>query len=96
MSSELVTIRSFGRGELGRSPVFPGPGFGVWVSAVELFRRRPMFCGRVGSRAAAEVARRLGVELTMFPGGHAGFTADGYGTPGDPEGFAAVLRELLG
>ncbi|MGN5236386.1 hypothetical protein [Rhodococcus sp. SJ-3] len=54
------------------------------------------FCGRVGSRAAAEVARRLGVELTMFPGGHAGFTADGYGTPGDPEGFAAVLRELLG
>ena len=52
--------------------------------------------GEVSARAAAEVARRLGVELTMFPGGHAGFTGDGYGTPGDPEGFAAVLREILG
>jgi len=52
--------------------------------------------GEVSARAAAEVARRLGVELTLFPGGHAGFTADGYGVPGDPEGFAAVLRELLG
>ncbi|NLU61663.1 alpha/beta hydrolase [Rhodococcus sp. HNM0563] len=52
--------------------------------------------GEVSARAAAEVAKRLGVELTMFPGGHAGFTGDGYGTPGDPEGFAAVLREILG
>ncbi|MFD6895252.1 alpha/beta fold hydrolase [Rhodococcus sp. NPDC060086] len=51
--------------------------------------------GEVSARAAAEVAKRLGVELTMFPGGHAGFTGDGYGVPGDPEGFAAVLRTVL-
>jgi pimeloyl-ACP methyl ester carboxylesterase len=51
--------------------------------------------GEISARAAAEVAKRLGVELTMFPGGHAGFAGEGYGMPGDPEGFATVLRTAL-
>ncbi len=30
-----------------------------------------------------------------FPGGHAGFLGGEYGQTGDPDGFAATLREVL-
>ena len=30
-----------------------------------------------------------------FPSGHGGFLGGEYGQPGDPDGFAAKLREVL-
>lgn len=44
------------------------------------------------SRATAEL---LGLEAVVFPSHHAGFTGEESGYPGDPEGFAARLREVL-
>ncbi|WP_327139435.1 alpha/beta fold hydrolase [Nocardia sp. NBC_01327] len=40
------------------------------------------------ARPAAELATRLGVEVTEFPGGHSGFTDE-------PEAFAQLLLETL-
>jgi hypothetical protein len=48
------------------------------------------------SRGAYAVAEGLGVELVIFPSGHGGFLGGEYGQPsGDPDGFAAKLRQLL-
>jgi hypothetical protein len=42
------------------------------------------------------MAARLGPEVVELPGGHTGFAPSGHGGPGgDPEAFAARLRELL-
>lgn len=49
----------------------------------------------VAGRAGAAVAARLGLEPVMFPSHHGGFLADGFGFPGKPAEFAAVLREAL-
>jgi pimeloyl-ACP methyl ester carboxylesterase len=47
-------------------------------------------------RAAKAVAERLGTEPVMFPSGHGGFLGGEYGQPaGEPEAFAAKLREVL-
>lgn len=46
-------------------------------------------------RAAAGVAERLGVELTIFPSHHGGFLGPEFGWPGKPEEFAAALRQAL-
>ena len=47
-------------------------------------------------RAAVTVAERLGTAPVTFPGGHAGFLGGEYGsTGGDPDAFAATLREVL-
>lgn len=52
--------------------------------------------GIQSSRAAFVVADRLGTEVVMFPSGHGGFMGGEYGQPpGDPEGFAARLRDVL-
>ena len=51
--------------------------------------------GQLASRGAFAVADRLGTEPVIFPGGHGGFLGNEYGQPGDPEGFAAKLREVL-
>ena len=52
--------------------------------------------GIMASRGAYAVAERLGTEVALFPGGHNGFMGGEYGQePGDPEGFAAKLREVL-
>lgn len=51
--------------------------------------------GEVAARAAAAIAGRLGAELAVFPSHHAGFLGSEYGMEGDPEGFAAALREAL-
>lgn len=48
-------------------------------------------CGR----AVAALADRLGTTVAMFPGDHGGFMGEEQGMPGDPAGFAAVLREVL-
>jgi pimeloyl-ACP methyl ester carboxylesterase len=53
--------------------------------------------GLLASRGAFALAERLGTEVAMFPGGHNGFMGGEYGQPpGDPPGFAAKLREVLG
>jgi pimeloyl-ACP methyl ester carboxylesterase len=47
------------------------------------------------SRAGRAVAARLGLEPVGFPGDHAGFLGGEYGQRGEPDGFAARLREVL-
>lgn len=47
-------------------------------------------------RASEALAAALGTELTVFPSHHGGFVGPGFGQPGQPEAFAARLREVLG
>jgi pimeloyl-ACP methyl ester carboxylesterase len=47
------------------------------------------------SRAAKAIAERLGGEAVTFPSGHGGFLGGEYGQTGDPDAFAAKLREVL-
>lgn len=46
-------------------------------------------------RAALAVAERLGREAVIFPSHHAGFLGGEHGWAGDPDAFAAKLREVL-
>lgn len=46
-------------------------------------------------RAAAALAEALGVPATEFPSHHAGFLGGEFGYAGEPEAFAARLREVL-
>lgn len=50
---------------------------------------------QVAARGARSVAEAVGVAVTEFPSGHAGFLGGEYGQHGDPEGFAAALRTAL-
>lgn len=49
----------------------------------------------LAARAAFAVAERLGTEPAIFPSHHGGFLGGEYGQAGDPEAFAARLREVL-
>jgi pimeloyl-ACP methyl ester carboxylesterase len=49
----------------------------------------------VTARASRVIAEQLGSEPVMFRGGHGGFSADEWGTPGDPARFAQQLRDVL-
>jgi pimeloyl-ACP methyl ester carboxylesterase len=51
--------------------------------------------GELAHRGAVAVAERLGLPVTMFPGDHGGFLGGEYGQMGEPEAFAARLREVL-
>ena len=51
--------------------------------------------GEIAGRAGYAVARELGVEPVVFPGGHNGFLGGEYGQTGKPDEFAARLREVL-
>jgi hypothetical protein len=51
--------------------------------------------GQLASRAAFAVAERLGTKPVGFPGGHDGFLGGEYGQTGEPDAFAATLREVL-
>ncbi|MCK2215713.1 alpha/beta hydrolase [Actinomadura sp. ATCC 31491] len=51
--------------------------------------------GEMAHRGGVAVAGRLGVEPVTFPSNHGGFLDDTFGMPGDPDGFAARLREVL-
>ena len=42
------------------------------------------------------VAKELGTEVVVFPSHHGGFLGGEYGWPGEPDAFAAKLREVLG
>ena len=52
--------------------------------------------GQLANRGAFAVAERLGTELVRFPSDHGGFLGGEYGQAGDPDAFAAKLREVLG
>jgi pimeloyl-ACP methyl ester carboxylesterase len=47
-------------------------------------------------RTGVAVAERLGLTPVEFPGDHGGFLGGEYGMTGEPDGFAAKLREVLG
>jgi pimeloyl-ACP methyl ester carboxylesterase len=49
----------------------------------------------VTGRAAIATAETLGLEPVMFPSHHGGFLDGEFGWPGQPEAFAARLREVL-
>ena len=51
--------------------------------------------GEMAHRGGEAVAERLGTAPVTFPSGHGGFLGNEYGQPGDPDGFAAKLREVL-
>ena len=51
--------------------------------------------GLLTQRAALAVAAALEVEPTRFPSDHGGFLGGEYGQTGDPDAFAARLREVL-
>jgi pimeloyl-ACP methyl ester carboxylesterase len=51
--------------------------------------------GTMANRGAYSVAERLGSEVVLFPSGHGGFLGGEYGQTGEPDAFAAKLREVL-
>ena len=51
--------------------------------------------GELPHRAALELAARLGTAPVMFPSHHAGFLGGENDQAGDPDAFAAVLRQVL-
>jgi pimeloyl-ACP methyl ester carboxylesterase len=51
--------------------------------------------GEMANRGAYGVAERLGTEVVVFPSHHGGFLGGEYGWPGEPDAFAAKLREVL-
>jgi hypothetical protein len=46
-------------------------------------------------RGAIGAAERLGTTPVDFPSNHGGFLGGEYGQTGDPDAFAAQLREVL-
>jgi pimeloyl-ACP methyl ester carboxylesterase len=51
--------------------------------------------GEMANRGAYAAANRLGVEPVIFPSDHGGFLGGEYGQTGDPDAFAAKLRQVL-
>lgn len=51
--------------------------------------------GQLACRGALAVAEKLGTEPVRFPSDHGGFLGGEYGQAGDPDAFAAKLREVL-
>jgi pimeloyl-ACP methyl ester carboxylesterase len=51
--------------------------------------------GEMACRGAFAVAERLGTDPVMFPSDHGGFLGGEYGQTGDPDAFAAKLRQVL-
>lgn len=50
---------------------------------------------QLAGRAAVALARALGTDPVRFPSHHAGFLGGEHGQQGEPEAFAARLREVL-
>jgi pimeloyl-ACP methyl ester carboxylesterase len=51
--------------------------------------------GQLAFRGGVAAAERLGTEAVRFPSDHGGFLGGEYGQAGDPDAFAATLREAL-
>ena len=49
----------------------------------------------IAGRGGTAVAERLGVAPVTFPGDHGGFLGGEYGQTGEPDAFAATLRQVL-
>ncbi len=49
----------------------------------------------LAGRAAIAIAGQLGMAPVTFPGGHDGYVGGEYGRTGEPDAFAATLREVL-
>jgi pimeloyl-ACP methyl ester carboxylesterase len=49
----------------------------------------------MAARAATAIAERLGAAPVTFPGDHGGFLGGEYGQTGQPDAFAATLRQVL-
>jgi hypothetical protein len=51
--------------------------------------------GELAHRGGEAVAELLGTRPVTFPGGHGGFLGGEYGQTGEPDAFAATLRDVL-
>jgi pimeloyl-ACP methyl ester carboxylesterase len=51
--------------------------------------------GILARRGGEAIAEQLGTPAVIFPSGHSGFMGGEYGQHGDPDAFAAKLREVL-
>jgi pimeloyl-ACP methyl ester carboxylesterase len=51
--------------------------------------------GEMAHRGGVAVAERLGMEPVIFPSHHGGFLSGEHGWAGEPDAFAAKLREVL-
>ena len=51
--------------------------------------------GEMANRGAFAIAEQLGTKPVIFPSGHGGFMGGEYGQQGEPDAFAAKLREVL-
>jgi len=51
--------------------------------------------GQLAFRGGIAAAERLGSQAVRFPSDHGGFLGGEYGQAGDPDAFAALLREVL-
>ena len=51
--------------------------------------------GLLTGRTSVATAQELGQEATVFPSDHGGFLGGEFGQQGEPEAFAARLREVL-
>lgn len=51
--------------------------------------------GEMAHRGAVAAAERLGLDPVIFPSNHGGFLGGEYGQNGEPDAFAAKLREVL-
>ena len=51
--------------------------------------------GEMANRGAHAVAERLDTQPVIFPSHHGGFLGGEYGWPGEPDAFAAKLRDVL-
>ena len=49
----------------------------------------------MANRGGHAVAERLGQQTVIFPSHHGGFLGGEHGWAGDPDAFAAKLREVL-
>jgi hypothetical protein len=74
-----------------RGPAGAPPVAGAAQHVVSLWPRRVGGC----LRHRRAVAARLGVAPVTFPGDHGGFMGGEYGQAGEPDAFAATLREVL-
>ena len=66
----------------------PPPPGSSWASGAESE-------GELAHRGGEAVAERLGTTPVTFPSGHGGFLGGEYGQTGEPDAFAAKLREVL-
>jgi hypothetical protein len=51
--------------------------------------------GELAHRGGEAIAARLGTDPVTFPSGHGGFLGGEYGQTGEPDAFAAKLREVV-